>query len=201
MTVLRRPPPLAALSVYMLLLLAPPAAMSAGLLPFALRFHALVVVSSYCIAHCVVAGYSLADLGLAEHGGRRQWFPALALSVLLMTLVFLETKHFALAHPGPDWRLFAPFYVFVSSPCQEIVCRAFPRVIARQLGASGLVYVLFSSAAFSLMHAGYGDPFLLVNTFLAGLAWSTAYVLTGNLWPIIASHAAVGAFAFWIGAA
>ncbi len=201
MTVLRRPPPLAALSLYTLLLLAPAAAMSAGLLPFAWRFHALVVVSSFCIAQCVVAGYSLADLGLAEHGDRRQWLVAFGLSLLLMTLVFLETKHFALARPAPDWRLFAPFYVFVSSPCQEIVCRAFPRVIAHQLRASGLFYVLFSSAAFSLMHAAYGDPFLIINTFFAGLAWSTAYLLTGNLWPIIASHAAVGAFAFWIGAA
>lgn len=201
MTVLQRPRPLAAFSVYSLLVLAPPLAMCAGLLPFDLRFHALVVASSFCMAQCVAAGYSLADLGLAGYGGRRQWLCAAAVSLLLMALAFFEAKLVAVARPPPDWRVFAPFYVLMSSPCQEIVCRAMPRVIATQLGASGSAYVLFSSAAFSLMHVAYGDPLLLINTFFAGAVWSIDYLLTRNLWPVIVSHAAVGIFAFWIGAA
>ncbi len=175
--------------------------MSAGLFPFALRFHVLVVASGFCIAQCLVAGYSLADLGLAAYGNRRQWASGVALSALLIAVVFLEAKLLAFSHPPPDWRLFAPFYVFISSPCQEIVCRAVPRLIAEQLGMSGPVYILFSSTAFSLMHAAYGDSFLLINTFFAGVAWSTGYLLTRNLWPLIASHAAVGTFAFWVGVA
>jgi membrane protease YdiL (CAAX protease family) len=175
--------------------------MSAGVLPFELRFHVLVVASSFCIVQCVASGYSLADLGLAERGDRRHWVSGGLLSVFLIAVVYLEARMLASSHSSPDWRLFAPFYVFISSPCQEIVCRAAPRLLAEQVGASGPTYVLFSSVAFSLMHAAYGDPLLLINTFLAGVAWSTDYLLTRNLWPLIASHAAVGTFAFWIGVA
>jgi membrane protease YdiL (CAAX protease family) len=91
--------------------------------------------------------------------------------------------------------------VLVSSPCQEVVCRSIPKLLADRLQMSGRNYVLFSSAVFSLMHAAYGDPVLLANTFLAGIAWSTAYLFTRNVWPLTASHAAVGSFAFWIGLA
>ena len=66
---------------------------------------------------------------------------------------------------------------------------------------SGPHYVLFSSVVFSLMHNGYGDPVLLVNTFFAGLAWATAYLITRNIWPLIFSHAAVGTLAFALGVA
>jgi len=71
----------------------------------------------------------------------------------------------------------------------------------RRLRMSGPNYVLFSSAIFSLMHFAYGDGVLLMNSFFAGLVWATAYLFTRNIWPLVASHAAVGTFAFWLGVA
>jgi uncharacterized protein len=201
MTVLRRPGPAAALSAYSFVMLAPALAMASGFLPFALRFHLLVVVTGLCVASCALAGCSLADLGLAGPGGRRPWRVAALVTALLIALALLEASLFVPARSPPDWLSFAPFYVFVSSPLQEIVCRAIPWLFAKRIGASGRSYVFCSSAVFALTHAGYGDPLLLINTFLAGLAWSAAYRRSGNLWPIAASHAAVGMFAFWLGVA
>jgi membrane protease YdiL (CAAX protease family) len=201
MTVLRRPGPAAALSAYSFVMLAPALAIAAGLLPFALRFHLLAVVTALCVAFCAGAGYSLADLGLTRRGGARPWRNAALLTAVLIGLELIEARLFAPGRAAPDWPGFAPFYVFVSSPSQEIVCRAMPWLLAQRIRAGGKNYVFFSSIVFSLAHAGYGDALLLANAFVAGVAWSAAFWISRSLWPIVASHACVGMFAFWIGVA
>jgi membrane protease YdiL (CAAX protease family) len=201
MTVLRRPRDIAPLFGFALLLLLPGAAIRGGLLPFEFRFEALFGVSFLCIALCAVAGFSLAELGLARPLALRHWAGCGALTLALAASVFLESRYLALAHKPPDWISFAPFYVLVSSPCQEVVCRSIPKLIADKMQMSGGHYVLYSSVVFSLMHNAYGDPMLLANTFFAGLAWATAYLITRNIWPLICSHAAVGTLAFFLGVA
>lgn len=190
-------PPIA----FLLLLLAPSLAIAGGALSFHLRFEALLVVSGLCIAACVLGGYSLAELGLGAPKGARVWLICGALTCLLLAAIVVEARFLSHPQAPPNWIAFAPFYALVSSPCQELVCRSIPKLIADRMQMSGRHYVLFSSAVFSLMHAAYGDPVLLANTFLAGVAWSTAYLFTRNVWPLTASHAAVGSFAFWIGLA
>ena len=91
--------------------------------------------------------------------------------------------------------------MLVSSPCQELVCRAIPKLMTDRLQISGLAYVLYSSTMFSLIHVAYGDPMLLINTFLLGLVWGTAYLKMRNIWPLILSHAAIGTLAFSLGLA
>jgi membrane protease YdiL (CAAX protease family) len=186
---------------FAVLLLAPGCAIRCGLLPFDYRFQALVVVSSLCIALCVLAGYSLSELGLSRPSVPRHWLGCAALTVLLAIFILIEAQYLASAHQPTDWIGFAPFYVLVSSPCQEVVCRSIPKLMTDRLQMSGRNYVLFSSAIFSLMHNAYGDPVLLVNTFFAGLAWASAYLLTRNIWPLILSHAAIGTLAFSLGVA
>jgi membrane protease YdiL (CAAX protease family) len=195
------PRSLAPLVAFTLLLLAPSLAIAGGALSFHLRFEALLVVSLLCIAACVLGGYSFAELGLGLPRGARAWLICGALTCLLLAAIVVEAQFFSHPQTPPNWIAFAPFYALVSSPCQEVVCRSIPKLIADRMQMSGRNYVLFSSAVFSLMHAAYGDPVLLANTFLAGVAWSTAYLFTRNVWPLTASHAAVGSFAFWIGLA
>ena len=67
--------------------------------------------------------------------------------------------------------------------------------------SGGWAYVLCSAAMFSLIHLCYGDPALLLNTFLLGVVWGVAYWWTLNLWPLIVSHAAIGILAFSLGMA
>jgi len=186
---------------FALLLLAPSAAICGGLLPFELRFEALLAVSLLCLRVAVVAGWSAAELGLAAPRALGDWRGVAAATVALLAFLALEGHFVTEMRPQPDWLRFAPFYALVSSPCQEIVCRSIPKLIADQLNWSGLKYVLFSATVFSLMHLAYGDTLLLANTFVAGLAWATIYHSTRNVWPIAASHAAVGTTAFWLGVA
>jgi uncharacterized protein len=201
MTLTRDIRPQHAALAFSLLLLLPSFAVSSGLMAFDYRFVALLVVSGLCIGACAVLGFTRAELGLGVPAVGRHWAGVAAITLALVAFVALETTFVDGGRTQPEWLVFAPFYVLVSSPAQEIVCRAIPMLLAERMKLSGRGYMLFSAAIFSLMHWAYGDTLLLANTFFAGLAWAGAYLVTRNIWPIVASHAAVGTFAFWVGVA
>jgi|GEM_PF-1670427 len=214
MTVLQhqRPPPtdipacadtwrLAPLAGLALLLAAPGIAIHLGLLPFAYRVHALLLVSGLCIGLCVWAGVSFAELGFGKPHQWSHWLGCAAVTLAIAAVMLLQTQMFTFEAKPPAWLSFAPFYVLVSSPCQEVVCRSIPKLITDRLQRGGWAYVLYSSAMFSLIHLCYGDPALLLNTFLLGLVWGAAYLWMANIWPLIVSHAAVGTLAFALGLA
>ncbi|WP_442753764.1 type II CAAX prenyl endopeptidase Rce1 family protein [Methylocystis sp. JAN1] len=189
------------LTGFALLLLTPGVAIRCGLLPFDMRFEALLLVSALCIGLVVIAGYSSAELGLRQPWVARHWLVSGMVTLGVGAAIYLEAQFLPTGRTQPDWIKFAPFYVLVSSPCQELVCRSIPKLITDRLNMSGLNYMLFSAATFSLMHVAYGDALLLANTFFVGLAWAGAYQVTRNVWPVAASHAAVGTLAFWLGIA
>ncbi|WP_330082608.1 CPBP family intramembrane glutamic endopeptidase [Methylocystis iwaonis] len=201
MTALRRIHDSWPLLGFALLLLVPSLAIRCGLLPFDMRFEALLAISLLCIGLCFLAGYSIAELGLHAPWVARHWLGCGVATLGIGAALYFESLYFPTDRQQPDWMRFAPFYVLISSPCQELVCRAIPKLIADRLQISGANYVLFSAATFSLMHLAYGDALLLANTFFVGLVWATAYRLTRNIWPVAASHAAVGSLAFWLGIA
>lgn len=200
MTLSRDMRPLSAALAFSALLLLPGLAVQGGVLPFDRRFEALLIVSALCIGASVAIGFTRAELGFGAPFVARHWAGAAAVTAGLGAMIALEAN-FVGARAQPDWIAFAPFYVLVSSPAQEIVCRAIPMLIAERLRMTGRSYVFFSAAIFSLMHSAYGDSLLLANTFFAGIAWAGAYLVTRNIWPLVLSHAAVGSFAFWLGVA
>lgn len=184
-----------------LLLALPGIAIQAGLLPFGARIYALLIVSVICFAICRWAGFGLADLGLGKPHRLQHWIGSLAITGAIAAVMLLQTRLFTFDGKPPAWLSFAPFYVLVSSPCQEVVCRSIPKLLTDRLQRGGWAYVLYSAAMFSLIHLCYGDPALLLNTFLLGLVWGFAYWRMLNLWPLIASHAAIGILAFSLGMA
>ncbi|WP_295854731.1 CPBP family intramembrane glutamic endopeptidase [Tardiphaga sp.] len=190
--------PLAAFTV---LLLTPGLAIHFGLMPFAYRTYALVAVSGLCIVLCVLSGLSLADLGLGRPSFREHWLGCAVLTLGLAAIMVLQTRLFTFDAEPPVWLSFAPFYVLVSSPCQEVICRSIPKLMTDRLQARGWVYVLYSSAVFSLIHIAYGDTALMLNTFAVGIVWGIAYLRMLNIWPMILSHAAIGTLAFSLGLA
>jgi membrane protease YdiL (CAAX protease family) len=190
--------PLAAFTV---LLLTPGLAIHFGLMPFAYRTYALVAVSGLCIVLCVLSGLSLADLGLGRPSFREHWLGCAVLTLGLAAIMVLQTRLFTFDAEPPVWLSFAPFYVLVSSPCQEVICRSIPKLMTDRLQARGWVYVLYSSAVFSLIHIAYGDTALMLNTFAVGIVWGIAYLRMLNIWPMILSHATIGTLAFSLGLA
>ena len=201
MTVLRRILPIAPLAAFSALAILPAIAIREGVLPFELRFEALLAASILSVVLCALVGISLSELGLRDPWVRRHWISCGALTAALCVSVALESRLVGSAADAPRWLVFLPFYVLVSSPCQEVACRAIPKLLTDRLELGGPAYVLYSATVFSLMHAAYDSPLLLLNTFVAGAAWAAAYLSTRNIWPLVVSHAAVGTFAFALGVA
>lgn len=193
--------PLLPLAGLALMLAAPGLAIHFGLLPFEYRMHALMLVSGLCVGLCAWAGVSFAELGFGKPHQWRHWLGCAAVTGAIAAVMLLQTQFFSFDAKPPTWLSFAPFYVLVSSPCQEVVCRSIPKLITDRLSRGGWAYVLYSSAMFSLIHLCYGDPALLLNTFLLGLVWGAAYLWMRNIWPLIVSHAAIGTLAFALGLA
>ncbi len=193
--------PLLPLAGLALLLAAPGLAIQFGVLPFAYRMHALILVSGLCVGLCVWAGVSFAELGFGKPHQWRHWLGCAVVTAAIAAVMLLQTQLFEFDAKPPAWLSFAPFYVLVSSPCQEVVCRSIPKLITDRLSRGGWAYVLYSAAMFSLIHLCYGDPALLLNTFLLGLVWGAAYLWMRNIWPLIVSHAAIGTLAFALGLA
>ncbi|QGM98857.1 CPBP family intramembrane glutamic endopeptidase [Methylocystis parvus] len=201
MTAVHRLRDTAPLLGFALLLLTPGVAIRCGLIPFDMRFEALLIVSALCVGLVAAAGYNSAELGLRAPFVARHWQMCGIVTAGALAAIYLEAQLFTTGREQPDWMKFAPFYVLVSSPLQELVCRVIPKLITDKLRLSSAKYMFFSAASFSLMHLAYGDALLLANTFFVGLAWAAAYQATRNVWPVAASHAAVGTFAFWLGVA
>jgi hypothetical protein len=201
MTILRHWRAIVPLPGFAALLVLPGLAIQGGYLPFEYRVHALLLVSALCIALCLGAGFSFAELGLGRPSVRQHWLACVALTAGIAAIMVLQTHLFSFDHQPPAWLSFAPFYVLVSSPCQEIVCRSIPKLMTDRLQTRGWAYVLYSAAVFSLIHIAYGDAALLLNTFLLGIVWGIAYLRMRNIWPLILSHAAIGTLAFSLGLA
>jgi hypothetical protein len=201
MTFLQQARPMAPLFGFAAMLAVPGLAIQGGALPFEYRLHAMLAISALCIGLCLWSGFSAAELGLSWPQLRSHWIAGAALTLGLSAIMLLQAQIFSLTRTPPNWLSFAPFYVLVSSPCQELVCRAIPKLMTDRLQISGLAYVLYSSTMFALIHLAYGDPMLLINTFLLGLVWGTAYLKMRNIWPLMVSHAAIGTLAFSLGLA
>lgn len=183
------------------MLLLPGLAIHWGLLPFEYRIHALLLVSMLCIALCRLAGFSFTELGLSKPSVASHWLLCAVITAGIAAIMVAQTHLFTFDHKPPVWLSFAPFYVLVSSPCQEVVCRSIPKLMTDRLQVSPWTYVIYSSAVFSLIHIAYGDSILLINTFLVGIVWGFAYLRMRNIWPVILSHAAIGVLAFSLGLA
>jgi membrane protease YdiL (CAAX protease family) len=189
------------LPAFAALLLLPGLAIHYGLLPFEYRIHALLLVSALCIALCLLSGFSFAELGFGRPSELRHWLLCGAITAGIAAIMVAQT-HFLTVEPNPPvWLSFAPFYVLVSSPCQEVMCRSIPKLMTDRLQVSPWTYVIYSSAVFSLIHIAYGDSVLMLNTFLVGIVWGFAYLRIRNIWPLILSHAAIGTLAFSLGLA
>jgi membrane protease YdiL (CAAX protease family) len=189
------------LSGFAALLMLPGLAIYAGLMPFEYRIHALLGVSALCIALCFWAGFSFAELGFARPSFRQHWLGCGLVTLGVAAIMLLQTRLFTFDQHPPAWASFAPFYVLVSSPCQEVMCRSIPKLMTDRLQTRGWAYVLYSAVVFSAIHVAYGDAALLLNTFLLGIVWGIAYLRMLNIWPLILSHAAIGTLAFSLGLA
>jgi membrane protease YdiL (CAAX protease family) len=182
----------------LLLYVLPPLLIRAGIIDFQWRMQVLVVVGlAVLIVALIEGGFEWPRLG------QRQWIESLVANGAIVAVaggiaVAYWSAHGAggAAYPSAQ---FMVFYALVSAPMQEFVYRYRLRMMFKAFPAA--VYVVASAAFYAWAHIVYTDPTIAIGAFGLGLIWGAVFVRTREIVGVTLSHIAVGAIAFWIGAA
>jgi membrane protease YdiL (CAAX protease family) len=198
-------PPARSLVQFAAILLAafylPPLLIYFGVIPFAYRFVVLVAVAAALALLAWLRGTPAADLGLRSDNLR----PALAVNAALALLLgsaLLATFALGLMRQprAIDWWWFAPFYVAVSCPAQEFLCRGFLFAEMQRRGITGAgAQIAVSSVSYAFLHVVYGDWLAFLAPLAIGVVWGALYRRYPNLWGVILSHAALGLISIRVG--
>ena len=142
------------------------------------------------------------DIGLT----RSRLVPALR-SLVIPSLVTIATVLFILTLVPSSTRLWmigtdpltVPqlstrliFYIFGSSPVQELIFRGYLTYRLEQVITSKFWIVLISTLIFIIAHVPFKSPILLLVAALLGIYYILNYLKYKNLFAVTASHAFVG---------
>jgi uncharacterized protein len=172
-----------------------------GIIPYAYRFHCLILLCFLMILYARYRKFTLKDLGFRYDTLQKSLFWNSVLSLFIVTAILLA-YHFNLIRTAtiPDWSWFFLFYIFISSPAQEFLYRS---IVFAELAASPIrnttATVLISALNFSLLHLLYHDVLTLFVTFIMGSVWGIIYVKYPNFWGVALSHAVVGTVSIFVG--
>lgn len=195
------PPPVRLLGVLAVAYYLPVILLWARVIPFAYRFHVLVMMSAAMAAYSVARGRRASELGFV----RGPLGPSLAangaLSLLLLGLMLaLHRAHLIRPPTVPNWNLFYVFYVFVSSPCQEFLFRC---ALFAEMRGSGITnpaaQVCISAVTYCFLHVIYNDAITLGVTLVMGIVWGILYQRYPSFWGVTLSHAVLGAVSIAVG--
>ena len=172
-----------------------------GIIPFAWRYPALIVVFLAMLLYVARQKRTAHQLGFRRDTLRDSLFLN-AIVTGIGSAVLLILGESGLPHPRNPWEMewFYPFYVFFSSPVQEFLFRS---LIISEMRAAGIRNVreitLVSAVTFAFVHVVYGQPVTTLATFLIGLFWGAIYARCPNWWGVTLSHIILGAAAIICG--
>lgn len=170
-------------------------------IPFDFRFQTLVAMTVAMIGYTVIRKFTFKDLGfrLDTLRGSLTWTACLlvvAITVLgVLYAANLLREPTLMAGSG-----FYVFYVFVSSPSQEFLCRStmFAEMKRAEI-TRPLLQVLISAATYCFLHIVYDDWITMSVTLLLGTLWGIIYYKYPNFWGVALSHAILGAVSIKLG--
>jgi uncharacterized protein len=179
----------------------PPLLITFGLIPFAYRFVVLVAMAAALAVLALQQGIPVRELGLRADNLR----PALVANAVLSLVVgsgLLGVWWLGLMRQprAVDWSWFAPFYVLVSCPAQEFLCRGFLFAEMRRHGITGAGgQIAISAFTYAFLHIVYNDWLAFLAPLAIGVVWGAIYRRHPNLWGVVVSHAILGLIAIAIG--
>jgi CAAX protease family protein len=184
-----------------LVYLVPPLLILFRVVPFAFRFHLLLISALIVLAYVILMGDSASKLGFRADTLKRS--TEYNLGVTLLALMAIAALHFLgliRAPTIPQWRWFFVFYVLLSCPAQEFLFRS---ALFAEMDRSGVVsrfwQISISSLAYCFLHVIYRDSITLGVTFLMGVIWGVGYYSWRNFWGVTISHCILGTFSILVG--
>jgi hypothetical protein len=179
----------------------PPLLIAFGLIPFAYRHVVLVAVAAALAVLALQRGMPTHALGLHTDNLK----PALVVNAALALALgpaLLAAWWLGLARQprAIDWWWFAPFYVLVSCPAQELACRGFLFAEMNRRGITGAgAQIAISAVSYAFLHIVYKDWLAFLAPLVIGVVWGAIYRRWPNLWGVVGSHAILGLISIMIG--
>jgi len=170
------------------------------IIPFALRFHSLLISAVGLAVYVVLRGYSRRQLGLRTDNLKdalliNMTFSAAAVGALTVVYGLGLIR----APTVPTWNLFFPLYVVLFCPAQEFTCRAVLFAELERLKFGPVAQVLITAITYAFIHIIYRDLLILAATFVIGVAWGAIYWFRPNFYAVSLSHAALGVTSILVG--
>ena len=171
-----------------------------GLVPFEYRFYVLEVATILVVLYSLSASVGLNRLGFSQ---KNLW--ASIKHILPITLIFALPIMLALIlgwtrvdNSKISWSFYL-FFIFISSPSQEILYRGYLFHLLGKAGLNRSGLIILSSILYSFVHLIYLDIATLVITFIIGIFWGINYQKYRNIYGVILSHSILGAMAILAG--
>jgi membrane protease YdiL (CAAX protease family) len=169
------------------------------IVPFAWRFHLLVLLTIGMAGYAYLRHFTWAELGFRTDN----LYPSLQLNGIFSALIILFAilyHQFGMAtYPLLTNPYFYLFYVFISSPFQEFLYRSLVFAELTRAQYTPPLQIILSAINFALLHSIYNDPTTLLLTGILGLILGYIYAKQPNIYTITFSHILVGITTIYLG--
>lgn len=170
-----------------------------GIIPWDMKFVALVVgaVAMYIVMR--ILGHTHSDIGITRQRtiySLRTVLPiTIALVIAAGLFLLLEKPRFS----PTEGIEFYVFYILISCPAQELLFRAILSRILQELRLHRVLELGVAAALFGYVHIIYGDMLTVVVMGIVGLFWYRAYQRSSNLIGVTISHVVLGVMTIALG--
>ena len=170
-----------------------------GIIPWSMKFAALVVGAVMMYIVMRILGHTHSDIGIT----RQRTIYSLK-TVLPITIILIIAAGLFLLLGKPRFSPaegigFYVFYILISCPAQELLFRGILSRILQELRLHRVLELGVAAALFGYVHIIYGDILTVVIMGIVGLFWYRAYQRSSNLIGVTVSHVVLGVMTIALG--
>ena len=179
--------------------LVPPILICIGVIPWNMKFVALVVGAVMMYIVMRILGNTHGDIGITRQRTIYSLKTVLPITIALIIaaglFLLLEKPRFSPA----EGIGFYVFYILISCPAQELLFRGILSRILQELRLHRVLELGVAAALFGYVHIIYGDVLTVVIMSIVGLVWYRAYQRSSNLIGVTISHVVLGVMTIALG--
>lgn len=187
------------ISIILLIYIGIPLCILMNLIPWNMKFVALVTGAMFMYLISRLLGHTNSDLGFTFKRSKDSLLAVTPLTLILLvaSILFLVTGG-ARFQPTEDLRFFI-FYVFISCPAQELLFRGVLSNILSAFRMKACIEVAIASLLFGFVHIIYRDALTVVAMIIVGFFWYRAYKRAPSLVGVTVSHVILGVLTIAVG--
>jgi len=177
----------------------PPILICIGVIPWNMKFVALVVglVMLYIVMR--ILGNTHSDIGITRQRTSYSLKTVLPITIALIIaaglFLLLEKPQFS----PTEGIGFYVFYILISCPAQELLFRGILSRMLQELRLHRVLELGVAAALFGYVHIIYGSVLTVVVMSIVGLFWYRAYQQSSNIIGVTISHVILGVMTIALG--